>query len=761
MSNTKRKTTLSIGGLFLASSLTLLVGGLFVSPHVAQAVKGEGTATIDGASNATVTTSATHVFTVVLTVGASGITVDAANPTFTLPTGFTAPNVSPVATAGDVVSDGQWSAIGGTTCPVTMSSSSATGQVMTVDVTTVCTVGTGGTITLTYKGTSGVAMGATAFTIMTADDAGVPTPATPLTGDSPTITVTDTVAPTTTSIAPTGTTTSGAPFTLQVYGTNFVSSSVVAWNGANRPTTFISSTELTALISSTDIATAGTFSVTVVTLPPGGGISNAQTFTVSVPPSAPLTVTVSVGNGHGGGAVASDFHLSVYINNVLNAYTVPTLIPVGSSFTVAESLPDGYSRSFGANCSGVVLNTTPLSCTITNQDNALPENTAQLCADGIDNSANSLIDLADPSCASFIPHGTLTVNVVSDPNGTKQPADFTIHVKSNNTDVAGSPAPGAASPGTVYVLPLGAYVVSENVDTLSVQSFAGDCDMNGSVTFTTASEKTCTILNTLIAPPVVVALPNTGGSSWGGSGYALSTVTFSGQAYPVSHIRVLGKQSVTGTYAVIPPTVTSMLPDGKFIITMSNLPAANYLFAVVAVDADGRESRMLPLVPSSLSTGNNVVMDNILISPTIEIAPSVLSPDQSMRIVGHAPPLSSVEVWIDHLGRTKTFSDARGSYVIVATTTGLALGLHSATVRATIHGAAVSEFSTEKIFKISALAFPLADLNFDHVVDVSDWSIFLFRWGNTDATLKSSIDFHADGEIDVSDFSIFLEAMDG
>jgi hypothetical protein len=45
--------------------------------------------------------------------------------------------------------------------------------------------------------------------------------------------------------------------------------------------TFVSKTKLTASIPAADIATAGTASVTVVNGPPGGGTSNAKTFTIN------------------------------------------------------------------------------------------------------------------------------------------------------------------------------------------------------------------------------------------------------------------------------------------------------------------------------------------------------------------------------------------------------------------------------------------------------------------------------------------------
>jgi hypothetical protein len=74
----------------------------------------------------------------------------------------------------------------------------------------------------------------------------------------------------------------GSPaFTLTVTGSGFVSTSVVLWNGGDRPTTVVSSTRLQAAISASDVAVPGTASVTVFTPAPGGGASLARTFTAT------------------------------------------------------------------------------------------------------------------------------------------------------------------------------------------------------------------------------------------------------------------------------------------------------------------------------------------------------------------------------------------------------------------------------------------------------------------------------------------------
>jgi hypothetical protein len=89
--------------------------------------------------------------------------------------------------------------------------------------------------------------------------------------------------PATTSLSPTSTTAGGAGFTLTVNGTHFVPGSIVRWKGANRTTTYVSSTQLTATIPAADIALAGTANVTVFNPAPGGGTSTARTFTINNP----------------------------------------------------------------------------------------------------------------------------------------------------------------------------------------------------------------------------------------------------------------------------------------------------------------------------------------------------------------------------------------------------------------------------------------------------------------------------------------------
>lgn len=82
-------------------------------------------------------------------------------------------------------------------------------------------------------------------------------------------------------LVPATTTPGGPAFTLSVAGEGFVSGSTVYWNGSMRATTFVNSSKLAVAVQATDIATAGTATITVFSPGPGGGYSNSQFFWIT------------------------------------------------------------------------------------------------------------------------------------------------------------------------------------------------------------------------------------------------------------------------------------------------------------------------------------------------------------------------------------------------------------------------------------------------------------------------------------------------
>jgi hypothetical protein len=98
-----------------------------------------------------------------------------------------------------------------------------------------------------------------------------------------TVTAEPNPVPALTALAPASSLVGGPDLPLTITGTNFVFNSIARFNGIDRPTTFVNNTELTVLIPAADMASAGTFPITVFNPTPGGGLSSALEFTVSNP----------------------------------------------------------------------------------------------------------------------------------------------------------------------------------------------------------------------------------------------------------------------------------------------------------------------------------------------------------------------------------------------------------------------------------------------------------------------------------------------
>ena len=133
----------------------------------------------------------------------------------------------------------------------------------------------------------------------------------------------------------------GNGFSLNVFGTSFVPSSLVQWNGSSRPTTFVSVSLLTASIPSSDIAVPGTFPITVFTPAPGGGTSASLAFQVIVPNPVPSISSISPASATGGGP---DFTLTVNGANFVPVSKIQWIdsglhsVPLQTTFLSANQL---------------------------------------------------------------------------------------------------------------------------------------------------------------------------------------------------------------------------------------------------------------------------------------------------------------------------------------------------------------------------------------------------------------------------------------
>lgn len=154
--------------------------------------------------------------------------------------------------------------------------------------------------------------------------------------------------PTTTSISPTSATAGDSALTLTVNGTNFVSGSVVQWEGSALATTFVSATQLKAAVPAANLIKDDTVSVAVSNPPPGGGLSGVQPFYIA--PNGPPPRSAA------------------YIR-----YIAPTRGQATGQFTLFGK---GFDPTPAKNTVAFTLNSTDLAATVTSASSTALTGTA-------------------------------------------------------------------------------------------------------------------------------------------------------------------------------------------------------------------------------------------------------------------------------------------------------------------------------------------------------------------------------------------------
>lgn len=165
--------------------------------------------------------------------------------------------------------------------------------------------------------------------------------------------------PTIRSISPASATSGSAALSVSVSGSNFIPSSSVQWNGAALTTSYVSGSSLTAQIPTSDLATAGVDSITVVNPTPGGGTSGTASFSVNAAGVAgQITVNVQA-NSLAWDPVNQVIYLSLPSTDGANGNSVQILNPVNGTLgatAFAGSEPDLLSVSSSSKYLYVSLN---------------------------------------------------------------------------------------------------------------------------------------------------------------------------------------------------------------------------------------------------------------------------------------------------------------------------------------------------------------------------------------------------------------------
>jgi hypothetical protein len=165
--------------------------------------------------------------------------------------------------------------------------------------------------------------------------------------------------PTLTSIQPASVTSGSGALTLTAAGTNFIGTSVVNVNGSPRTTTLVNATQLTAALTATDVASAGSDAITVTNPAPGGGTTAALTLIVAASNAPAVTFDKTSLSFAGQQQTTTSAAQTV---NLTNSGSAPLNI---ASITIGGSTPSDFAQTntcptvldIGASC--------PISVTFT------------------------------------------------------------------------------------------------------------------------------------------------------------------------------------------------------------------------------------------------------------------------------------------------------------------------------------------------------------------------------------------------------------
>lgn len=192
-------------------------------------------------------------------------------------------------------------------------------------------------LTATVSAADAATAGSGAVTVVTAAPGGGTSAAINISITNPT--------PVVTAVSPSVITAGSPAPALVVTGTNFTAASRVHWNGTERPTTFTSATSLSAVLTASDVAAAGSANVTVVTPAPGGGTSNALAVSIQAPltPAPTLSVISPTGATVGGAAVAVTLTGTNFTSNTVarwNGMARATTFVNSTTLTMAVTAAD-------------------------------------------------------------------------------------------------------------------------------------------------------------------------------------------------------------------------------------------------------------------------------------------------------------------------------------------------------------------------------------------------------------------------------------
>lgn len=254
---------------------------------------------------------------------------------------------------------------------------------------------------------------------------------------------------------------------------------------------------------------------------------------------------------------------------------------------------------------------------------------------------------------------------------------------------------------------------------------------------------------------------NAGGGGGGGGGGGLpslgnentSGVLIKGLAYQKSKINFLKDGQKIGD------TVADN--GGFFSVKAENLVNGNYLFAIQSFDPDNVRTKLYT-IPVTYEAGKIVVVDSIMVPPTLQADKKEVSKGDRIVLFGYSAPNAAVKLTILNNQEFQKIYPAvannKGQYEFSIDTSEFAFTDYKASVSGTFqtYSSGPSDVIVFKVGNANVLTEKnrcgIADLNCDTRVNLIDFSIAAF-WYLKPAPPKD-VDINGDGVISIIDFSI-------
>ncbi|MEX2052616.1 MAG: hypothetical protein WD898_00100, partial [Candidatus Paceibacterota bacterium] len=250
-------------------------------------------------------------------------------------------------------------------------------------------------------------------------------------------------------------------------------------------------------------------------------------------------------------------------------------------------------------------------------------------------------------------------------------------------------------------------------------------------------------------PPVVEQ-----SSGGGGGGYTPSRIIFSGEAFPGATLGIYLMGEAYGQVLIDKEFKAD--DNGDFYKEVISSAVERRFYGLLIKDKEGKPAKS-KFYTYDLRFNSIIRQQNIIFAPTIKIDKTSFSSSELILVKGFATPGNKVEMLINGKVVAEAEVESQGSYQILMSTENIPIGKHRIQVRQfDSESDKTSDTSEAKIISISDSISSRIDLNRDSIIDISDWSVFLFNWSAKDEDRHFLNDLNRDGKVDLGDFSIFL-----